>query len=78
MLRGKQTRAEHRAAIGLMICQRKNNGALTLRKNMYMWAVKEETCNTYKCAAYLTGDTSRLRYIAQPVNAVWGNSRCLL
>jgi hypothetical protein len=27
--------------------------------------------------AYLTGDTSRLRYRAQPVNAVWGNSRCL-
>jgi hypothetical protein len=27
---------------------------------------------------YLTGDTSRLRYRAPPVNAVWGNSRCLL
>jgi thioredoxin-related protein len=25
-----------------------------------------------------TGNTSRLRYKAQPVNAVWGNSRCLL
>jgi hypothetical protein len=23
-------------------------------------------------------ETSRLRYRAQPVNAVWGNSRCLL
>jgi hypothetical protein len=27
---------------------------------------------------YLTGNTLRLRYRAQPVNAVWGNSRCLL
>jgi hypothetical protein len=27
---------------------------------------------------YLTGNTSRLRYRAQPVNVVWGNSRCLL
>jgi hypothetical protein len=27
---------------------------------------------------YLTGITSRLSYKAQPVNAVWGNSRCLL
>jgi hypothetical protein len=29
-------------------------------------------------SSYLTGDTLRLRYRAQPVNAVWGNSRCLL
>jgi hypothetical protein len=28
--------------------------------------------------SYLTGNTIRLRYKAQPVNAVWGNSRCLL
>jgi hypothetical protein len=27
---------------------------------------------------YLTGNTLRLRYKAQPVDAVWGNSRCLL
>jgi hypothetical protein len=27
---------------------------------------------------YLTGNTLRLRYSAQPINAVWGNSRCLL
>jgi hypothetical protein len=27
---------------------------------------------------YLTGNTLRLRYRTQPVNAVWGNSRCLL
>jgi hypothetical protein len=27
---------------------------------------------------YLIGDTSRLRYRAQPVNAVWENSRCFL
>jgi hypothetical protein len=27
---------------------------------------------------YLTGNTLRLHYKAQPANAVWGNSRCLL
>jgi hypothetical protein len=27
---------------------------------------------------YLTGNTLRIHYRAQPVNAVWGNSRCLL
>jgi hypothetical protein len=27
---------------------------------------------------YLTGITLRLRYRAQPANAVWGDSRCLL
>jgi hypothetical protein len=31
-----------------------------------------------ECSPYLTGNTLRLRYRAQPVNAVWGNSRCLL
>jgi hypothetical protein len=34
--------------------------------------------NIYKSSSYLTGDISRLHYQAQPVNAVWGNSRCLL
>jgi hypothetical protein len=29
-------------------------------------------------STYLTGNTSCLRYRAQPVNTVWGNSRCLL
>jgi hypothetical protein len=32
----------------------------------------------WKRSSYLTGNTLRLRYKAQPVNAVWGNSRCLL
>jgi hypothetical protein len=32
----------------------------------------------YKLSSYLTGNTSRLRYKAKPVNAVWGNSRCFL
>jgi hypothetical protein len=31
-----------------------------------------------KTSPYLTGNTSRLRYRSQPVNAVNGNSRCLL
>jgi hypothetical protein len=31
-----------------------------------------------KSSLYLTGNSLRLRYKAQPVNAVWGNSRCLL
>jgi hypothetical protein len=34
--------------------------------------------NIYKFSSYLTGNTLRHRYKAQPVNAVWGNSRCLL
>jgi hypothetical protein len=34
--------------------------------------------NIYKCSLYLTGNTLRLHYKAQPVNAVWENSRCLL
>jgi hypothetical protein len=32
----------------------------------------------YKFSPYLTGNTLRLRYEAQPVNVLWGNSRCLL
>jgi hypothetical protein len=34
--------------------------------------------NIYKSSPYLTGNTLRRHYKAQPVNAVWGNSRCLL
>jgi hypothetical protein len=34
--------------------------------------------NTYKSSSYLTGNILRLRCRAQPVNAVWGNSRWLL
>jgi hypothetical protein len=33
---------------------------------------------TYKFSSYLTGNASRLRYKAEPVNAVYGNSRRLL
>jgi hypothetical protein len=36
-----------------------------------------QTFNIYKSSSYLTGNKLRLRYKAQPVNAVWGNSRCL-
>jgi hypothetical protein len=32
--------------------------------------------NIYKSSSYLTGNTPRLPYKAQPVNAVWGKSRC--
>jgi hypothetical protein len=34
--------------------------------------------NIYKFSSYLTRNTLRLHYKAQPVNTVWGNSRCLL
>jgi hypothetical protein len=37
-----------------------------------------EHTHIYKLRSYLTGNTLRLRYKAEPVNAVWGNSRCLL
>jgi hypothetical protein len=33
--------------------------------------------NIYKFSLYLTGNTLRFHYKPQPVNAVWGNSRCL-
>jgi hypothetical protein len=39
---------------------------------------RTEHTATYKLSPYLKGHTSRLRYRVQPVNAVWGNSRCLL
>jgi hypothetical protein len=34
--------------------------------------------NIYKNSVRTSQETLRLRYKAQPVNAVWGNSRCLL
>jgi hypothetical protein len=34
--------------------------------------------NTQKFSSYVIGNTLRLRYKAQPVNAVYGNGRCLL
>jgi hypothetical protein len=37
---------------------------------------ENHTEHTY--SPYLAGNTLRLHYRAQPVNAVWGNSRCLL
>jgi hypothetical protein len=37
-----------------------------------------EHTDVYKTNSYLTGITSRLRYKSKPVNAIWGNSRCLL
>jgi hypothetical protein len=37
-----------------------------------------EPYGTHRYSPYLTGNTLRLRYKTQPVNAVWGNSRCLL
>jgi hypothetical protein len=42
--------------------------------------LKTEFLHNFICtfSSYLTGNTSRLRHKAQPVNAVWGNSRCLL
>jgi hypothetical protein len=34
-----------------------------------------EFCNIYKSSSYLTGNTSRLRYRAQPVYAVYCGDR---
>jgi hypothetical protein len=39
---------------------------------------RTEHTDTYKLSSFLKENTSRHRYRAQPVNAVWGNSRCLL
>jgi hypothetical protein len=41
-------------------------------------AVYCENHTEHRYSSYLTGNTLRLHYKAQPVNAVWGNSRCLL
>jgi hypothetical protein len=41
-------------------------------------AVYCENHTEHKYSPYLTGNTLRLRYRTQPVNAVWENSRCLL
>jgi hypothetical protein len=50
--------------------QQQGNQAIPLLRDFYPY--------TYVFSSYLTGDTLRFRYRAQPVNAVWGNSRCLL
>jgi hypothetical protein len=41
-------------------------------------AVYCENHMEHRYSPYLTGNTLRLRYRDQQVNAVWGNSRCLL
>jgi hypothetical protein len=41
-------------------------------------AVCCENRTEHRYGPYLTGNTSHVRYRAQPVNAVGGNSRCLL
>jgi hypothetical protein len=41
-------------------------------------AVCSENCTEYTDTVRTSQETSRLRYRAQSVNAVWGNSRCLL
>jgi hypothetical protein len=41
-------------------------------------AVYCENHTEHRYSPYLTANTLHLRYKAQPVNAVWGNSRCLL
>jgi hypothetical protein len=44
------------------------------------WENYTESVNTLcgHFSPYLTGNTLRLHYRAQPVDAVWRNSRCLL
>jgi hypothetical protein len=43
-----------------------------------LWAECRVLSNIHMFRPYLTGNTLRLRYKVQPVNAVWGNSRCIL
>jgi hypothetical protein len=45
---------------------------------IYSNALLPSVFNVQEFRLYLTGNTLRLRYKAQPVNAFWGNSRCLL
>jgi hypothetical protein len=50
--------------------------------NIHLRASPAETelllSSIYRLSSYLTGNTTRLRYRVKSVNAVWGNSRCLL
>jgi hypothetical protein len=43
-------------------------------ENQKVWDLN----NIYKYSPYLTENTLGHRYTAQPVNAVWGKSRCFL
>jgi hypothetical protein len=57
-----------------------SGGPTTLYINTELFITLLETLTTNICISIpdLAGDTSHLLYRAQPVNAVWGNSRCLL
>jgi hypothetical protein len=61
----------------------KNNRLMLFRGNgrCFLWepyGTHRYTVWVYKSSLYLRGNTLRIRYKAQPVNAVWGNIRCLL
>jgi serine/threonine protein kinase len=47
-------------------------GKFGLREDVWLYLIPRND------SLYLTGNTLRLHYRAQPVNAVWGNSHCLL
>jgi hypothetical protein len=53
------------------VCATKSNRLFLLRETVAVY------CDN-RTEQTDTGNTLRLRYRAQPVNALWGNSRCLL
>jgi hypothetical protein len=56
-----------------------HNRLMLIRKTVAAYCEsRTEHTDTYKLSFYLTRNTSRLHYRAQPVNAVCGNSPCLL
>jgi hypothetical protein len=55
------------------------NPAINPNPHIYIHTLLHKRDNIYtKVSLYFTRNTLRLRYRAQPVNVVWGNSRCLL
>jgi hypothetical protein len=60
-----------------VVWKRTTHFSLCYIKGTYIYTVWAE-CSIYKFSSYLTGNTLRLRYKAQPVNAVQENNRCLL
>jgi hypothetical protein len=46
--------------------------------SLYIFVLNPLKTEFLHSSVHISGNTSRLRCKAQPVNAVWGNSRCLL
>jgi hypothetical protein len=59
------------------VSARESNQSALFRETVAVYS-ENRTGHTYILSSCFTGNTSRLRYRTQPVNAVWGNSRSVL